>query len=77
MVSDNSDEDVICVSDQAVQHRPIKEYDVISGRYAFNRTVTKIKNILKTVILLKIFTAQRRSYLQRQWSPIQTSQGNS
>lgn len=43
-VSESSVEDVVYLSDrdQIVQHRPIKEFDVISGRYSFNRTVKKL-----------------------------------
>lgn len=38
-VESTSKEDVICLSDNIQTHRPIKELDVISGRYSFTSTV--------------------------------------
>lgn len=54
-VLESSVEDVVCLSDrdQIVQHRPIKEFDVISGRYSFNRTVVKIVIFFEKVYLIE------------------------
>lgn len=45
--SDSSCEDVLCVSDSThlQKHRPMKEFDVLSGKYNFDRTVMNIDSI--------------------------------
>lgn len=39
----NDNDDVICCSDFSIRHRPIKTFDVLSGRHHFDRTIMNIR----------------------------------